>query len=142
MSHELKKKILEKYLELSEKSQTMGAWHHTIADELTENEEERAQIITECGFLQDDGYLEKIITEAFNKNIAIGIRITSKGRKALQTIYDPEWVKQNNKGKKDEQKLKEREIKNAENNYKWTKIGVIGAIVLGIFSIIYTAFKP
>lgn len=142
MLNELKKKILEKYLELSEKSHTTNAWHHTIADELTENEEERAQIITECGFLQDDGYLEKIIIDAFGKNIPIGIRITAKGRKALQTIYDPEWVNQNNKEKRDEKKLKEREIKNAENNYKWTKIGVIGAIVLGIVSIIYTAFKP
>jgi hypothetical protein len=142
MSDELKRKILEKYLEHSEQSQDFGTWHHKIADELTDNKDEKSLIIAECGFLQDDGCLEDIMREAFGKNSSIGVRITSKGKRALSTTLDPKWVKQNEKEKQEEKDLKKREIKNVETSLKWTKVGVIGAIVIGIISLIYTALKP
>jgi len=140
MSDKLKKKILEKYLEHAKKSEYLGLWSRDIAKELELDEDE---VKTECNFLEDDGHLEKEIMEwSGGQRHAVGVRITSKGKTALQTIYNPDWVKQNNKEKEEGKKLKKREITNFESSLRWTKLGVIGAIVLGAFSLIYTILKP
>ena len=140
MSDELKKKILESYLDHTEKSATTGLYYHKMAEELGLDE---AEVVSECQYLEDDGYLEKEKMTWSGGNVhTIGIRITSKGKTALQTIYNPEWVKQNNKEKEDKINLKKREIKSVESSHKWTKIGVIAAITISLFSLIISLIKP
>lgn len=141
MSDELKRKILEIYLENTEKDRTMGNWYHVVAESSGLN---KTEFTTECQFLEDEEYLEKIIHRGASndRDVTLGVRITAKGKKALQTIYNPEWVTQNNKEKQDEEDLRIREIKNAESSHKWTKIGIVIAIILGVTSFIYTTIKP
>ncbi len=111
-----------------------------MAEELGLDE---AEVVSECKYLEDDGYLEKEKSTWPGGDVhTIGIRITSKGKTALQTIYNPEWVKQNNKEKEDKINLKKREIKSVESSHKWTKIGVIAAIMISLFSLIISVIKP
>jgi len=140
MSDELKRKILEIYLENTEKGRTVGNWYHTVAESM---EEDNTKVISVCEDLEDEKCLEKI-TERFpgDKVLPTGIRITSKGKKELETTYNPEWVKQNKKEKQDEKNLRIREIRTAESSHRWTKIGIVIAIILGITSFIYTTIKP
>jgi hypothetical protein len=77
MSDELKQKILEVYLEHTEKSKTLGLWSHVVAEELGLDESE---VKSECDFLEDDEYLEKeSATFPGDKVLNVGVRITSKG---------------------------------------------------------------
>jgi len=140
MSDELKRKILEIYLENTEKDRTTGNWYHTVAESL---DEDNSIIESLCHDLEDEKCLEKI-TMRFpgDKVLPTGIRITSEGKTALQEKYNSEWVKQNNKEKQDEKDLRLREVKTAESSHKWTKIGIVVAIILGIASFIYTTIKP
>ena len=140
MYDELKKNIFEGILTYKEKNATNGLYYHVMAEELGLNKE---QVLSECKYLEDDGCLEKEKMKFPGERVhTVGIRITSKGKTALQTIYNPEWVKQNNKEKEEEKTLRKRGIENIETSLRWTKWGVIGAIVLGAISLIYTIFKP
>ena len=139
MSDELKKTILEAYLDHTEKSATTGLYYHVMAKELGLNED---KVVSECKYLEDDRCLEKEkIKIPGDRDLSIGVRITSKGKTALQTIYNPEWVKQNNKEKEDKINLREREIKSVESSLKWIKIGVIAAIAFSLFSLIISVMK-
>ena len=139
MSAELQKKILKKYLEYTENGKTSGLYFHEMAKILDEDKE---KVKAECQFLEDEKYLEREKTDVLGKKVTISVRITSKGREALETIYNPEWVEQNKKAKNEEKKLREREIINAETSHKWTKYGVIVAIILGGISLVVSIFKP
>jgi len=140
MSDELKKRILEAYLDHTEKNATLGLYYHVIAEELGLDTDE---VVSECKYLEDDGYLEKEKRKfSGDKELTTGIRITSNGKTALQTIYNLEWVKQNKKEKEDEINLKKREIKSVETSYRWIKIGVIAAIVFSLLSLIVSIMKP
>ena len=58
MSDELKRKLLEIYLENTEKDRTIGNWYHTVAESL---EEDNSIIESLCQDLEDEKCLEKII---------------------------------------------------------------------------------
>ena len=140
MSDELKRKILEIYLEHTENGRTMGNWYNTFAESSGLN---NAEVESEGQYLEDEGCLEKITRKFSNgKELATGIRITSKGKKELQTTYNPEWVKQNNKEKQDEKDLRLREVKITESSHRWIKIGIVVSIIGVIASLIYTTIKP
>ena len=106
MSDELRKIILEAYLKHTEKSTTHGLWYDEIAKELGLDKKE---VTAECGYLEDDEYIEKEkMRFPEGKVLSVGVRITSKGKEALQTIYNPEWVKQKNKEKEEATEIEER----------------------------------
>jgi len=141
MSDELKRKILEIYLENTEKGRTTGNWYHVVAESIPGLD--KTEFISECQYLEDEEYLEKIMMKwSGGDERAIGVRITSKGKTALNEIFNPEWVKQKNKEERDEKDLRERVVKIAESSHKWTKIGIVVAILGVIASFIYTTFKP
>jgi len=142
MSDELKKKILEKYEDFSEKDQILGTWPREVAKNLSSDKNEQSKIIEQCRFLEDDEFLEKVMMTSFGKETNVGTRITSEGKKALTTILDPEWVKQHEKEIEDEKVLKKKEIETRTTNLKWTKYGIIGAIALGAISLLVAILKP
>jgi DNA-binding PadR family transcriptional regulator len=96
----------------------------------------------ESKHLEDEGLLETEYFDSSGKKTAIGIRITSKGKKALETIYNPEWVEQQEKEKQEEKELRKREVESSESSNKFTKIGVISAIIISIVSLIVSILKP
>lgn len=136
MSDELRKIILETYLKHTEESTTHGLWYHAIAKELGLDEN---IVKAECGYLEDDECIEEEkMTFPGNKVHGVGVRITSKGKEALQTIYNPEWVTQKNKEKVEAKVIDERrhqELVSASKGSKLIKIGVIAAIGISVLSL-------
>ena len=135
MSYDLKKIILKTYLKHTEEGSTHGLYFHAVAKELKLDEN---QVNSECQYLMDDGLLEKI-TSTFpdNKILTIGVRITSKGKEALHTTYNPEWVKRHQKEEKETKNLEDRrhrELVNSTKGSKIVKIGVIAAIIISLLS--------
>ena len=136
MSDELKRKLLEIYLENTEKGRTSGNWYHIVAESL---EEDNSIIESLCKDLEDEECLEKETMKFTNgKALTTGIRITSKGKTDLQEKYNPEWVKQKNKEEQEEKDLRKKEVRIAESSHRWTKIGIVVAIIGVIASFIYT----
>ncbi len=143
MSNELRKIILEAYLKHTEESTTTGLWYHEIAKELGLDEK---KVIAECGYLEDDECIEKEkIRFSGGRVSSIGVRITSKGKEALQTIYNPEWVKQKNEEKEEAKEIEERrhrenlEVQRKANKNQWVGIIIVG--IIGIAGLIITIIK-
>ena len=136
MSDELKKTILETYLKHTEIGATTGLWYHEIAKELGLD---KNQVETECAYLEDDEYIEKIEMEfSGGKKYDIGVRITSKGKEALRTIYNPEWIKQNRseqKKVKDIEEKRHQELVKAAKGSKIIKIAVVSAVIISLFAL-------
>ncbi len=135
MNDELRKTVLEAYLKHTESSSTAGLWGDVIAEELGLD---KTLVSSEVQYLIDDEYLEKIKIDFGDKEHAVGIRITSKGKKALRTLFNPKWVTEQEKQKENARKLKQRELDQAESSSKWTKIGVVAAILIGLASLVYS----
>jgi len=135
MSNDLKKIILKIYLKHTEEGSTIGLYFHEVAKEL---ELEENQVVSECEYLLDDGLIEEIISGGLDdRKHTIGVRITSKGKEALHTIYNPEWIKQQEKKKKEAKDLddkRHRELVNSTKGSTIVKIGVIAAITISLLS--------
>jgi len=70
-----------------------------------------------------------------------GKQITTLGKEALQTEYNPEWIKEQKKEKQEERDLREREVKASEGGHKWTKIGTIAAIIISVLALAFSILK-
>lgn len=68
------------------------------------------------------------------------IRITARGKEALQTVFNAAWVEKEISKQDREQELKERKIRVAESNARWIKIGAIAAIIAGFIGAAHFAF--
>jgi len=142
-SDELRKIILEAYLIHTEKSTTRGLWPSEIAKELGLDEK---KVTAECGYLEDDECIEKVKAKLTDgRDITMGIRITSKGKEALQTRYNPEWVKQKNKEEEEAKGIGERrhreniEVQRKANKNQWIGIIIVG--IIGVVGLIIAIIK-
>ena len=116
MSDELRKIILEAYLKHTEESTTAELWYHKIAKELGLDEN---KVQTECIYLENNGYLEKEKGRfPGDRILTTGVRITSKGKKALRTTYNSEWIKQNEKKEKEAKETESKKVSGTINKIK------------------------
>ena len=69
------------------------------------------------------------------------LRITTLGKEALRTTYNPEWVKQQEKEKQEEKDLRNRKIDLAESSHTWTKIGTGFAIAISLIALVISIIK-
>ena len=91
--------------------------------------------------LKEKGFVTFVKTRVENLTFHF-LDINDKGIEALKALYDPEVVKRKKLEQKQERQQKEREIKLTETSHKWTKIGVITAIIISSLSLIVSILRP
>ena len=131
------KKILE-YLKSIQRRRNYYDYYDGIADEIGETLK-NAKI--SCSYLYQKGLVRYWKIDTYARNGSWPLRITAEGEDALQTIYNPEWVKLQENEKVKEKDLREREVKASESSHLWTKIGTISAIVMSVIAIMISLFK-
>ena len=90
--------------------------------------------------LKEKEYITFVETRVDNTTFHF-LDINDKGIDAFKTIYDPEWVNRKKIEQEQEKQLKEREFRLTETSYRWTKIGVITAIIFSALSLIVSILK-